>query len=83
MIFKNIGPFSYLQSLEEVFKILRPATLREKRVLEVALKNLKEVAGSIRRLVSENESLKEQAKILEEERDRFKKKYVLLKLEVK
>jgi hypothetical protein len=74
---------SYIQSLEELFRALRPSTLREKRILEVGLSHLREMASGIRKLVDENEQLKESARLIEEERDKFKKRYILLKIEKK
>jgi hypothetical protein len=75
--------FGYLQSLEETIRTFRPSTLREKRLLEIGLSHLREMAKGIKRLIEEKTALEEQMTVLTEERDKLKKKHILLKLKLK
>jgi len=60
------GLQSYIQSLEELLKTLKPKTVREKRNIEVARQHLKEIRRHSRRLEEKVKILEEQIEVLEE-----------------
>ena len=57
---------SYIQSVSEVLESILPNTQRDRRKIEVAKANLKEVRRHTRRLQEQVNVLEEQVKILEE-----------------
>ena len=75
--------FGYLQALEETIRTFRPSTLREKRLLEIGLSHLREMTKGIKRLMEEKTALEEQMTVLTEERDKLKKRHLLLRLKLK
>ena len=60
---------SYIQSLNDILLSLRPASLKEKRRINMALKNLKEIKRHSKRLEEKLVILEEQVELLEENKD--------------
>lgn len=57
---------TYLQSIEEAMGNLRASSLKDERRIAMAKENLKQVKRYMRGLQKEVETLKEQVKVLEE-----------------
>jgi hypothetical protein len=60
---------SYLQSLKEALANLRPTTQTDKRRLEIANNQLREVRRRVRKLQENHDMLEERLKILEESKE--------------
>ena len=60
---------SYIQSVSEVLESVMPNTQRDRRKIEVAKANLKEVRRHTRRLQERVNVLEEQVQILEENKE--------------
>ena len=60
---------SYIQSISEVLESVMPHTQRDKRKIEVAKANLKEVRRHTRRLQERVNVLEEQVHVLEESKE--------------
>lgn len=59
---------SYIQSLNEIIIALKPATLTEKRRVEMALEHIKEIKRQSRKLEEKISMLEEKLKVLEEDK---------------
>jgi len=60
---------SYIQSLSDILLNLKPMSLREKRRIDMAMKNLREIKRHTRRLEEKVVMLEEQVELLEESKD--------------
>ena len=60
---------SYIQSLNDILLNLKPISLREKRRIDMALKNLREIKRHTKRLEERVNILEEQVELLEESKD--------------
>jgi len=60
---------SYIQSLSDILINLKPMSLREKRRIDMAIKNLREIKRHTRRLEEKVVMLEEQVNLLDESKD--------------
>jgi len=61
---------SYIQTLGEILQNMRPKSVSERRRLDVAVQQLKEIRRHARRLQERVTILEEQVNILEEKKDK-------------
>ena len=63
---KDVNPNALLQALQEALSTMRPSTRRDQNKIAVAMKHLKEITVSFRRLQEQVNILEEKLQVLEE-----------------
>lgn len=62
----NPDEMSYIQSLMETMETLRPATVKERRLVSISKKHLRELRRLVRQKEQQLQELQEKLQILEE-----------------